>query len=178
MPAVTQYEPWLSNLNDPSKLTPDQKRDCGLGILWSCSVKKGRGNCFAQMAAANNALRAKCEQFAALAPPPVVKAPSPTNPPADPAAAAVSQEQQLASLRQQLQMYQGGGGAAPIAAGVGMDLPALNESALYGSGGYIDRGQGVPAAPGGVLGGVLEAVPAWAWLAAAGAAAYFLGAFK
>lgn len=91
-----EYQPWLANLNDPTKLTADQRLACGIGAAWTCNVRSGRAGCQAALAAETNKRRARCDQLAAIGPPPST-APAPTNPQADPGAAPAAAEQQAAN---------------------------------------------------------------------------------
>lgn len=105
---------WLSNLNDPTKLTPEQRVRCGIDAEFTCNSgdSKRRKKC-RNAAVANGAeRRQKCEQLAAIPPPPVFSdyAPPGTNPYGSPGGAEASVDARLAELAAAVAELRGGVG--------------------------------------------------------------------
>lgn len=155
MATPTAYEPWLANLNDPSKLTPQQKVDCGVVPGWTCNARKGRASCQALLSTTMKVSREKCQNLAAIAPPPLLAPPPPENPQADPAALQIAADRQGVEPRT-VDYYQATG--APIDAHAAeLELPLTPDA-------FVDRGQGT-----GPTAGILDTIPGWTLaLAAAG----------
>lgn len=145
------WKPWLTDLGSPSKLTGAQRLACGIDAPFTCNAgdSKRRKKCQGALNAAMTQAREKCEQWAALPPPPVLVPPEPTNPQADPGALAASTDQQLAAMTYDPGYALPGGGA--------LELPL--ESFVPGY--AIDRGQEIggpePEASPGLFG-----LPTWA----------------
>jgi hypothetical protein len=169
---LTEYQPWLANLSDPSKLTNDQKLACGLVPPWTCSAgdSKKRKKCHAMLGGEVEQRRRKCEQFSAVPPPPVMTGPVPaTNPQASPGAGEAAYEQQHAALAQDVSDLTSQLAPADAAA-VDPYAPPGDSFAPYAA---VSRkrdpytGQPIDDEP-----GLFDMIPTWAWLAAALAVGY------
>lgn len=156
------YKPFLAFLDSPAKLTPAQRQACGIDPGWGCSAgdKDKRRKCAQQQQAHMTQLREKCEQYAAIPPPPVLGVETTaTNPQGDAASAALAQDlalQEWAALQQ---------GGAPL------------DSSAYGAPTFGDFIPGVSVTRGpqpepGPL-AALGVVPWWAWAALAAGAVWW-----
>lgn len=86
------YKDWLVNLGEPTKLTPEQRHECGLeGQPWTCNSgsKSRKKGCRSNAAMEMENRRQRCEQLSRIPPPPVLPA---TNPSASPGGALAAQD--------------------------------------------------------------------------------------
>ena len=168
---------WLGNLNDPTKLTPAQRAQCGIDPPFTCNAgdHKKKKRCREFLAGTQADLRKKCEQKAAIPPPPVFSEPPPrTNVYASTGVDEASQSAQSAELAEaihQLRSSQGAAGAIPT----DPYAPPGDEFAPYGG---VARNRS-PYGQAGALeepAGLLDSIPTWAFLAGGLALAWL--AFK
>lgn len=157
-------EDWsfLSNLNDPSKLTPAQRITCGFDLPFTCNAgsHKSKKKCADVAGAAAGQAREKCRQRAAVPPPPVFVEPPPaTNVSTSPGGVEAAHDAQVTELSELIHQIRASGMQPAGAIETDPYAPPGDEFGTYG---YVGRKRSAYD-PNAALeeGGLLDAIPTW-----------------